>query len=175
MRRPWLGFVVVAIVTLALDQGSKAWARTLPTSPPGCSVADLAQHHCRGVPQPVIEGYWDWQLAMNDGVAFSALRGKTTLLLVIALGALAAIAYSAWRARPEERWRRAGLALVFGGAAGNFLDRLRDGAVTDFVVWRIHEHRWPVFNVADVVLVIGFALLAVEIFVARRRPGTLAA
>lgn len=49
-----------------------------------------------------------------------------------------------------------------GGALGNLVDRLRDGAVTDFVRWRINEHRWPIFNVADAALVIGIMVLLLD-------------
>jgi hypothetical protein len=63
------------------------------------------------------------------------------------------------------------LAMIAGGALGNLMDRMRDGAVTDFVRWH-HEHLWPIFNVADVVLVIGVALLMLEGVLARRRPAT---
>jgi signal peptidase II len=41
------------------------------------------------------------------------------------------------------------------------VDRLHDGAVTDFVRWRIHDHRWPIFNLADAALLIGVVLLVI--------------
>jgi signal peptidase II len=52
---------------------------------------------------------------------------------------------------------------------GNLVDRLHDGAVTDFVRWRIHDHRWPIFNIADAALFVGVALLLLEGILARRR------
>jgi lipoprotein signal peptidase len=52
---------------------------------------------------------------------------------------------------------------------GNLLDRLHDGAVTDFVRWRIHEHRWPIFNLADAALLVGVVLLLLDGIRARRR------
>jgi signal peptidase II len=138
-------FLAVLGLTLLADQGTKAWARTLP---PG--------------PQPVIAGYWDWDVAYNDGAAFSNFRGKTVVLSLIAIGALAMIGYTAVRAAPAQRLRRVALAIIAGGALGNLIDRLREGAVTDFVFWHVHDHRWPVFNVADVALVIGVGLLMIE-------------
>jgi signal peptidase II len=168
-------FVALVLVTFAFDQGSKAWARTLPVDPPGCTTAELAAHRCRGIPQPVVAGYWDWELAMNDGVAFSSFRGKRVVLSLLAAAALVWIGIMAWRTKPEERMKRWGLAFVFGGALGNLFDRVRDGAVTDFVRWRIEDHRWPIFNIADVALVIGVALLVLESVAARRRPATLPA
>ena len=168
-------FVAILLVTLAFDQGSKAWAKTLPTSPPGCSTAELAAQRCHGIPQPVIDGLWDWELAQNDGAAFSNLRGSQVLLSLLAVGALVMLVVMARRTRPEQRLQRAAYAMIAGGALGNLIDRLRDGAVTDFVRWRVGEHAWPIFNVADVALVIGVALLLLESIAVWRRPGTLAA
>jgi len=171
MKRRWLMFVVVGLVTLALDQGSKAWARTLPV-PAGCHVpGDLIAFKCGGIPQPVVDGYWDWELAFNPGAAFSSFIGgdvARVLLMIIAMGAVIAIAVAAWRSKPEHRLQRVGYALIAGGALGNLVDRFRDGAVIDFVRWRIHDHRWPIFNVADVALAIGVCLLLLESLFARR-------
>ena len=55
------------------------------------------------------------------------------------------------------------LALVAGGAVGNLIDRIYFGVVTDFVLWHYKTHEWPVFNVADVVLVIGVGLMFIDI------------
>jgi signal peptidase II len=165
-------FASLLALVVALDQGSKAWARTLPVSPAGCAVPDaLIARECRGVPRPLIEGYWEWELAFNTGAAFSRFDGARVLLGVIAVVALGALGVMAWRARPEQRLRRIALALIAGGALGNLIDRVRDGAVTDFVRWRIGEARWPIFNVADAALLIGVALFLIEGLVERKlRP-----
>lgn len=168
-------FVAILLATLAFDQGSKAWAKTLPVDPVGCTTADLAAHRCRGVPQSVIDGFWDWQLALNDGAAFSNLRGSQVLLSLIAIGALVMLTVMARRTKPEQRLQRIAYAMIAGGALGNLVDRVRDGAVTDFVRWKVGGHEWPIFNIADVALVIGVSLLVLESIAARRRPGTLTA
>lgn len=168
-------FVAILVVTLAFDQGSKAWAKTLPVQPANCSTAELAAHRCHGVPQPVVAGFWDWELALNDGAAFSNFRGNQVVLSLIAVGALVMLVWMARRTKPEQRLQRAAYAMIAGGALGNLLDRVRDGAVTDFVRWKVGSHAWPIFNVADVALVIGVALLVLESIAARRRPGILAA
>jgi len=175
LPRRALLFVAMLVIALAMDQGSKAWARTLPVDPAGCTTADLAAHHCRGVPQPVVAGYWDWELALNDGAAFSSFRGSRLVLSLLAFGALIWLGVLAQRTTPEQRLKRLAYALIAGGALGNLIDRVRDGAVTDFVRWRVHDHLWPIFNVADVALVIGVALLLLESVLGRRRAGTLAA
>jgi signal peptidase II len=76
----------------------------------------------------------------------------------------------AWRTRPEQRLQRIALAMIAGGALGNLIDRMRDGAVTDYVRWRIGDAKWPIFNVADAALLIGVVLLLAESFVRWRRP-----
>ncbi len=174
-RRAALFAAILALV-VALDQGSKAWARTLPVSPAGCDVpADLIAHRCRGVPQPAIDGFWEWELAFNTGAAFSSFRGSQLVLGVLAGAALIALGVLAWRARPEQRLRRIALATIAGGALGNLIDRVRDGAVTDFVRWRIGDARWPIFNVADAALLVGVALLLLEGLADRRRAPAAAA
>jgi signal peptidase II len=83
------------------------------------------------------------------------------ILSLIAMLALIGITALALRTSPGERGKRIGYALVAGGALGNLVDRLHDGAVTDFVRWRIHDHRWPIFNLADAALLIGVVLLVI--------------
>jgi signal peptidase II len=71
-----------------------------------------------------------------------------------------AITYAALRGRDD--WKKlVAYALIVGGATGNLVDRLHEGAVTDFVRWHIHDHMWPVFNVADAVLLVGVIFLIV--------------
>jgi signal peptidase II len=167
-RRAALLFAVILLATLAADQGSKAWARGLPVHPAGCVQPDqMLAARCIGMPQPVVDGYWDWELAYNPGVAFSTFAsftgrtGMQVILSLIAVIALIGITVLALRTQPGERGKRIGYALVAGGALGNLVDRLHDGAVTDFVRWRIHEHRWPIFNLADAALLIGVVLLVI--------------
>jgi signal peptidase II len=159
-------FAVILLATVAADQGSKAWAHTLPVHPAGCvQPGELLAYRCTGVPQPVVDGYWDWELAYNPGIAFStfaAATGRTGMQVILSLFAalaLVGISLLALRTGPAERWKRAAYAMVAGGALGNLVDRLHDGAVTDFVRWRLHEHRWPIFNVADAALLVGIVLL----------------
>jgi signal peptidase II len=167
-RRGAAVFAVILIATLGADQGSKLWAHTLPVHPAGCAQpAALVAHRCIGVAQPVVDGFWDWELAYNPGVAFSTFSslaghsGTRAALSLIAVLALIGISVLALRTSPDERGKRVAYALLAGGALGNLVDRLRDGAVTDFVRWRIHDHRWPIFNLADAALLIGVALLLV--------------
>jgi signal peptidase II len=158
-RRAWFVFLAVLFFSLGLDQGSKAWAR-------GNLPLDRAQ--------PVVDGWWDWELVENPGAAFSSFQAGDARLLLegLAVVAVAGIVAMAARTRRDQAVLRVGYALTAGGALGNLVDRFRDGAVTDFVRWRAHAHMWPVFNVADALLVIGVALIMVDgvVFSRRRAP-----
>ena len=90
----------------------------------------------------------------NTGVAFGLLDQGEGLVIAITLAALALLAV--WFARDAERpgfWLPVGL--LAGGALGNLADRVRDGAVTDF----FDPPSWPAFNLADVAITVGVALL----------------
>ena len=149
---PW---AVILLIVLGVDQGSKAWAHTLS---PGA--------------HPVISGVWDWELAQNRGAAFSSFQGTVVgpiLLSLVAVVALVAIGIAAARTQPEQHATRFAYALIAGGALGNLIDRLRAGSVTDFIRWRVGDHRWPIFNVADAALLIGVVVLLVDRAVGHRR------
>ena len=67
---------------------------------------------------------------------------------------------------PEQKLLRLALALVFGGAIGNFLDRVRLGYVIDFIDWHwYNKFTWPTFNVADAAISVGVGLLIVDMIV----------
>jgi signal peptidase II len=154
-------FVAIFLCTTGFDQASKTWAEHA-LSP--------------GVRQPVIEGYWDWELVKNTGVAFSTFAGGgggQIVLSLLALAVLIAIGVVAVRTRPEQKLELTGMALVGGGALGNLVDRIRAGGVTDFVRWHVGERMWPIFNVADAALLVGVGLLLLERALARRRRAIL--
>lgn len=178
-RAKWILFFVVAALSLAADQATKIWARdALPLVGHGtgqelasggkqCLVPDdIVNRACQGKAVPVIDDYWDWRLAMNSGSAFGLLAGKSggrIVLTVVGLIALVAMVVMLRRARDDQRILHWALGLVVGGAVGNLFDRIYFGVVTDFVVWRYKTHEWPVFNVADVVLVIGVGLMFIDV------------
>ena len=101
----------------------------------------------------------------NSGGAFGILGGSPFILLV---GSILAVAVVLWMllASPPSRFTVLGCGLVLGGAAGNLLDRLTAGEVTDYAdlqFWPLEE--WPIFNVADTAIVAGVALLLLAAFV----------
>jgi signal peptidase II len=131
----------VALVTalvVVLDQVSKAIVR---------SSLDL------GDSDRILPGV-DLVHARNDGVAFNALSGGSSLVIVVIVVALAALlAYFVTHIDKPLIWLPTGMLL--GGALGNIIDRVRDGAVTDF----IKLPAWPAFNVADMSITFGVIVL----------------
>ncbi len=113
-------------------------------------------------PLALIPGVLDLRYTENRDTAFSLLRHlhlspPASLLGVTSLLALAFLAAVWWVRRRASRSEHAAYALVFGGAIGNVIDRLVRGYVVDF----IHLRHWPVFNVADIAIVVGLAWLLV--------------
>jgi lipoprotein signal peptidase len=170
MDRKWLLFWIVSIVSLVLDQITKIWARaSLPVHPDGCVVPDdIIVRKCIGTPVTVIQGYWDWRLSMNPGSAFGLFGGlgpsfTRVFLSLIGVAAVIGMVYMLKKSRPDQRILHWALALVAGGAVGNLIDRIYYSVVTDFILWKYKTHEWPVFNIADVVLVVGVGLMFIDI------------
>ena len=91
----------------------------------------------------------------NDGVAFGiAAGGKTLVIVLIGVALVALLAYFARHTDRPLMWLPTGL--LIGGALGNIIDRIRDGAVTDF----LKVPAWPAFNIADVAITVGVLALA---------------
>ena len=142
-------FTFLFLSALALDQGSKVWARqTLKPKYPDVVT--------------VVSGYFDLRYSENSGSAFGMFRslpGGRILLLAIGVLALVALTYYLYKAEPHRARFGAEMGLLAGGTLGNVLDRVMYGRVTDFVVWKLGTHEWPTFNVADAALVVGLAAL----------------
>lgn len=108
---------------------------------------------------PAVPGVLSLTYTKNDGGAFGILGGQSVVLL---LGSAVAVAFVLWMLLkgPPARITAAGCGLILGGAAGNLIDRIVAGRVTDFFdleFWPLRQ--WPVFNVADIAIVLGVAVL----------------
>lgn len=125
---------------------------------------------------PVIPGFFDIVHYTNAGAAFGFLAGahdswRTPFFYIISVVALAGIVFYIKKLPDNERLAPFALSLVVGAIFGNGLDRLRFGAVTDFlsvhvgdkVLWGAHLE-WPAFNVADSAITIAMVLLVISAF-----------
>ena len=124
----------------------------------------------QGTAVPVLPGL-NLSLGFNTGASFGMMGGFMAgkpLLMAALTGALTiAFAVMAFRAQPALE--RAGFALVVGGALGNIIDRLRQGAVTDFLDFYWRDWHWPTFNVADIAITLGTVLILFASLPLRRR------
>jgi signal peptidase II len=125
----------------------------------------VLSHLAPGTHVDVVAGFVTLTLVMNPGLAFGLLGGVPTgwrwLVAVLSIAALVVLARVALRVLPAgQPMDHVAIALIFGGAIGNLIDRVRFGAVVDFVDLHVHGYHWPAFNVADSAISIGVALLA---------------
>lgn len=131
----------LALAVFLLDQGLKALVEN--SIRPGASIT-------------VIPGFLSITHISNDGGAFGILGGSQLLLLAGSVVAVGVVLWMLLNGRPS-RLTTMGCGLILGGAAGNLLDRLSTGEVTDFV----HFSFWYVFNAADAAITVGVAALLV--------------
>lgn len=171
--RTYTRLVVVALASFAADIASKEWAaRALQGFDP----------KLRGVKRiEVWRDHLDFVFAQNPGGAWSFLRGLPDVLrrpffLVVSIAAIVFMVSLYQRVGPEQRALRWGLPLALGGALGNLFDRIRHGWVIDFIDFYVRtgetEKHWPTFNVADVAIVVGVGLMALDMLLAPKTPAT---
>ncbi len=108
---------------------------------------------------PVLGSFFRLTYIQNPGAVFGMRLGGNVVHLIFAGVALIMVAVMWIRLPPNQRVASAGLALVLGGAVGNVVDRIRFGAVVDFLDFGIGSLRWWVFNVADASVTVGAGLL----------------
>ncbi len=148
-RLTWLG-IVAAVVVLAADQISKWWILN------GLDLPRLGQVRLL----PVL----DLTMVWNRGVTFGLLNGlgawSTPAIAVVALLIVAALGF--WLRHASTRLAAISIGAIAGGAVGNVMDRLRHGAVVDFIHAHAGTWSWYVFNVADAAIVCGVIALVLE-------------
>jgi signal peptidase II len=111
----------------------------------------------------IIPGFFNLTYIRNTGGAFGVLAGepsllRTVLFLAVSCVALVVVFYLYMKIPPGKPWLDAGLAMTFGGAVGNVIDRLRCGEVVDFLDFHIGTLHWPAFNVADSSISVGIGI-----------------
>ncbi len=151
--RRYILFGVFAVISIALDQWTKALARDV--------LRPLGPYR----PKVVIDGFFKLRYSENPGVAFGMLQSMSGGRIVLTLMAIAAFALVIFYLRKTDARAtrlQVALGLVGGGAIGNLVDRVLYGRVTDFIVWHVKDHEWPAFNIADAALCIGVGLMVLD-------------
>jgi signal peptidase II len=156
--RPLHG-LLLALAVLVLDQATK-W---------------LALARLDAFEPVAITPFFNLVLVWNRGVSFGLLAGTgehgpwLLTLMTVSIGAFLIV----WLWRETRPVVRAALWLVLAGAAGNLIDRVRFGAVVDFLDFHVFGYHWPAFNVADSAIVVGAGLILLDSFVLSQRPTTI--
>lgn len=135
-----------ALVVLVLDQLSKWWILAVVMQPP--RVIEITP-------------FFNLVLGWNTGISFGLFGGDGALnawvLPLLAAAVVAVVAY--WLLRARTPGIGLSLGLIIGGAIGNIIDRLRLGAVVDFLDFHAFGFHWPAFNIADSGITVGAALM----------------
>ena len=145
-----IGYLIFAVVWVALDQGVKFLVR-----------AAIPLH----TSQTFLPGLFDLTYIRNTGAAFSILRSQTWLLTVLSGIAVAVLLVLLLRRAIPSKLGMLSLSLLLAGAAGNFIDRLAFGYVTDMFQTTFMD--FPVFNVADIGVVVGGFFLVLAVLTAK--------
>jgi len=192
-RKPLISLIVLFVVVVALDQGSKQWAlHTLleeefhadTESYPVCGAADeerararFVRRHQRNI--TVIDGFFNFTYVENCASAFGLMSRvpesfRFPFFMVVSLLAAAFIPYLYRKTPPNQRLMLFALPFVLGGAVGNLIDRLVYRYVIDFIQWYVTvsgtPRYWPTFNIADAAIVIGIGLMLLQML--PRRSGS---
>ncbi|UFJ41960.1 signal peptidase II [Brevibacillus humidisoli] len=145
-------YYLIALVIVALDQ----WTKYLVVS-----RMEL------GESIPLLPDIFHLTSHRNMGGAFGILQNQRTLFIVITVVVVIGIVVALYRIGRKQPRVSTALALVLGGAVGNFIDRVTTGKVVDFLDFTLIK--FPIFNIADAAITIGVALLLLDVFLDSRR------
>ncbi len=149
-----LRWLWLTAIMLFLDQITKYWT---------VQALDLYESY-------EILSFFNFTYARNYGAAFSFLGDaggwQKYLFTAIAFAVSAFLLYSLKQNSVKQRWINIAFALILSGAIGNVTDRLMFGYVVDFLDFDLGFYRWPTFNVADIAIFIGAAMMILESFFA---------
>src|SRR6516164_7673081 len=149
--------LATAVVVVVLDQLTKA-----------AILASLAGDGVSG--RATITSFFNLALTYNRGISFGLFNGGAglnSLIFSLAAGAIVALLIF-WLSRATSPFLAFAIGLIIGGAAGNVIDRLRLGAVVDFLDFHVESLHWPAFNLADSAICIGVAAMLLDSLVVRR-------
>jgi signal peptidase II len=137
-------FLIVAALIVTFDQLSKLWIRA---------------HLALGESLPLTDRLSLTHVG-NTGSAFGLLANRTVLLIIIGIASLLIVLLFLRYLSQVTTLSMVSIGLVWGGAVGNFIDRLRFGYVTDFIYFRLWgDFYWPAFNIADAAITVGVFVL----------------
>lgn len=116
-----------------------------------------------GTGYPIIKNFFYFTYVHNYGAAWGMLEGQRYFFYLVSAIAAVGLIYYFIKSLPYQKLTRFGLVLVFSGMLGNFIDRFIFGFVRDFIDFIIFGYNFPVFNIADIAIVVGVGLLILEV------------
>lgn len=146
-------WIILAILIAAIDQISKYIV--VKSIQPGEMI-------------PIIENFFYLTFIRNKGAAFSILQNGRIFFLILTPIIACFLVYFIFKSK--SRLLKLSLAMVLGGAAGNYVDRLFIGSVTDFFSFRFGSYPFAIFNVGDMIITIGTILLAIYLLFVYKEP-----
>ena len=144
-------YFIILLALLGLDQLSKLLV-----------VASLDLYEVR----PLVPGFFNLVHVTNKGAAFSMFASVDSPLrhyffVAVNSAAFLGLTIAAWKMSSQHLLYRVSFAMIAAGALGNLVDRLRFGAVIDFLDFYVGTYHWPAFNVADSAICVGVVVLLV--------------
>lgn len=156
IEKSGLRWLWLAVIMLALDQVTKYWT---------IQSLDLYESY-------KIFSFFSFTHARNYGAAFSFLGDaggwQRYLFTAIAIVVSSYLVYLLKKNSSAQRWVNCAYALILSGALGNVIDRVVFGYVVDFLDFDLGFYRWPTFNIADIAIFIGAAMMIFESFFAEQ-------
>ena len=139
--------IIVSVISLILDIGSKYY---------------ISKNFIVYESKTIIKNFLDITYVKNTGAAFSILKDNTWMITIISLMIIMGVIYYIYKNKPSNNIENIGYGMVIGGAVGNFIDRIIYGYVIDFIDINLFGWNYPVFNIADMMIVIGVFLLVIN-------------
>ncbi|WP_342440440.1 signal peptidase II [Paenibacillus sp. FSL L8-0436] len=140
-------YYLIALIVFLIDQGTKYV---------------IATRLELGEQIPVINDFFIITSHRNSGAAFGILEGQQWFFFIVTVVVVVGIVWYMNKAKAARKLLPTALALVLGGAIGNFLDRMLNGEVVDFLMFNFGSYTFPIFNVADSCIVIGVGLIILD-------------
>lgn len=119
----------------------------------------------------IIKNFFNITYVRNTGAAFSIFSGNTFLVMIISFMIIMGIILYIRKNKPSNKIEKISYSLILGGAIGNFIDRIIYGYVRDFIEIDIFGWDYPIFNLADVFVVVGVILLVIATWRGRNDRG----
>ncbi|GIO26081.1 signal peptidase II [Ornithinibacillus bavariensis] len=118
---------------------------------------------------PIIDGFFSLTSHRNSGAAWGMLQGKMGFFYAITILVIVGVIYYLHKFGKENRLFAFALALILGGAIGNFIDRLLHQEVVDFFDFTIFGYDFPIFNIADSALTVGIILVIIATIIEEKK------